>query len=102
MHTDSREFWATHHRVHVVIQTNPATRMCVDEHFIHMPQSSSWVMNNSSSHGVINDGDDRIHLMMDFANNRLFNELLQQGESVEGELMPELLSLISQNEGTGE
>ncbi|MCA9538566.1 MAG: aspartyl/asparaginyl beta-hydroxylase domain-containing protein, partial [Myxococcales bacterium] len=84
LHVDNTTHWDEHHRVHLPLITTPAARLCVDGRFAHLPAGTLWAFNNSRPHGAINDGPDRLHLMVDLPATPAVQAWLAQGEPFDG------------------
>src|SRR5690606_27517570 len=97
LHRDNTHHWDEHHRVHVPLQTTPPARLCVAGRFVHMPAGTAWAFNNSLSHGAINHGPDRIHLMLDLPPTPEVQALFDAGQRVQGERVPEALSELAKD-----
>lgn len=95
LHVDNTEHWDEHHRVHVALRTNPAARLCVASHFQHFPAGTVWGINNSRPHGALNQGPDRLHLLVDLPDTPAVREWVARGEPVDGAPDPEALSLLA-------
>lgn len=65
LHVDNLPWWDEHHRIHVPLRTSPGARLCADGHFQHLPAGTAWAFDNSRPHGALNDGPDRLHLVVD-------------------------------------
>jgi kumamolisin len=88
LHVDNTKHWDEHHRVHIPLVTTPAARLCVDGRFLHLAPGFCWAFNNSRPHGALNDGPDRLHLMVDLPPVPEVEAWLAAGEPVEGEPDP--------------
>lgn len=80
-HVDNTQHWDEHHRVHLPLSTNPAARLCVRGHFLHLPAGMLWAIDNSAPHGAHNGGvSDRLHLMVDLPSNEAVEAWLAEGQ----------------------
>lgn len=95
LHVDNTQHWDEHYRVHVPLRTNPEARLCVAGHFQHFPAGTFWSINNSVPHGALNQGPDRLHLLVDLPNTEAVRAWLGDGEPVDGAPDPDALALIS-------
>ena len=106
LHIDNTQHWDEHHRIHVPLITTPEARLCVGARFVHMPAGSVWAFNNSGVHGAINDGPERLHLVIDLPSSAAVERLLASSERVAGEPDPVALARLSENplgdQGAGE
>lgn len=84
-HIDNTAHWDEHHRVHIPLCTSPGARLCVMGRYVHMPAGSVWLFNNSRPHGAINDGPERLHLVMDWPSSPEVEALVARAQRVQGE-----------------
>lgn len=97
MHVDNTQHWDEHHRIHVPLVTSPGARLMVSGGFVHMPAGSVWAFNNSRPHGALNDGPDRLHLVVDLAGTPEVEAMLARGERVRGERDRDAVLRLSQD-----
>lgn len=95
LHIDNTEHWDNHVRIHVPLITSPAARLCVQGRFVHMPAGTVWAFNNSTMHGGLNEGPERMHLILDLPPTEAVLAWMASGRAEEGELDPVALKLIS-------
>jgi hypothetical protein len=65
-HIDVGEYFVTHDRYHIVIESPQGTRFSCGDETVVMRENELWWLDNSIMHGVENLGDSpRIHLVFD-------------------------------------
>lgn len=96
-HIDNTTHWDEHHRVHIPLVTSPQARLCVMGRYVHMPAGSVWLFNNSRPHGAINDGPERLHLVMDWPSSPAVEALVAEAERVTGERDDEATARLSED-----
>lgn len=94
LHVDNTAHWDEHHRVHVPLVTTPAARLCIGDRFLHLEAGFFWAFNNSRPHGAVNDGPERLHLMVDLPSTPEVEAWLAAGEPVEGHREPAALEKL--------
>jgi len=66
MHSDGGAFFATCHRVHVPLRTQPQVMFVVGGERVQMAVGEAWEIDNTRLHGVTNAGSEpRVHLIVD-------------------------------------
>lgn len=96
-HIDNTAHWDEHHRVHIPLCTSPGARLCVMGRYVHMPAGSVWLFNNSRPHGAINDGPERLHLVLDWPSSPEVEALVARAERVRGERDDEATARLSED-----
>ncbi|MGB0135373.1 aspartyl/asparaginyl beta-hydroxylase domain-containing protein [Dokdonella sp.] len=86
-HIDQADYFSKTIRLHVPIVTSDAVWMYCNGQSYRMRTGEIWALNNSSTHGVINDDDkcERIHLICDFLASAELEALLLSGQRDLGE-----------------
>lgn len=95
LHVDNTPHWDEHHRVHLPLRTTPQARLCVRGRFQHFPAGSIWTIDNSSPHGALNEGPDRLHLLVDLPDTEPVRAWLARGDGVDGDVDDDALAQIS-------
>ncbi len=92
-HADSGRYLDRTIRLHVAVITNPHVVMFVEGKVYHMQPGEIWAVNNSGTHGVLNDDPEhaRTHLICDFLPSPALIELIAAGESDLGVEDPQVL-----------
>ena len=85
LHIDNLPWWDEHHRIHLPLRTSPQARLCADGRFLHLPAGSLWAFDNSRPHGALNDGPERLHLVLDLPPTPAVEAWLAAGTEVPGE-----------------
>lgn len=96
-HIDNTAHWDEHHRVHVPLVTSPQARLGVMGRYVHMPAGSVWLFNNSRPHGALNDGPERLHLVMDWPSSPAVEAVVASAERVLGERDDEATARLSED-----
>jgi len=81
-HADSGRYFERTIRLHVAVTTNPRVVMFVEGKCYHMQPGEVWALNNSGTHGVLNDDTEhaRTHLICDFLPSPALAQLIAAGE----------------------
>lgn len=92
-HADSGRYFERTIRLHVAVTTNPRVVMFVEGRCYHMRPGEVWALNNSGTHGVLNDDLDhaRTHLICDFLPSPALLRLIAAGDPNLGVEDPEVL-----------
>jgi len=98
MHTDARQVWTTHHRIHVPIHTSPEAVLVVSGRGCHFAPGRAWTFDNQAPHGFANGPVERIHLIIDVAPNPSLDPLLEQAQFHEGTDATELCKRIANDD----
>jgi len=69
-HIDNGEYLNSVRRHHIPIKTNNKVLFVVNEEKKNMNIGECWEINNNKPHMVLNDGDERIHLLIDIMPNK--------------------------------
>jgi len=82
-HADSGRYLDRIIRLHIAVITNPHVVMFVEGKVYHMQPGEIWAINNSGTHGVLNDDPEhaRTHLICDFLPSPALNGLIAAGKS---------------------
>jgi len=64
-HCDTNLYWRKRMRIHIPITTNPSVIFESDGQTQHMAAGEVWVMDTWHNHSVVNQGEERIHLVVD-------------------------------------
>jgi hypothetical protein len=76
-HIDDGDYLENVRRHHIAIKTNENVLFFVDGKSKNMKVGECWEINNNKSHKVSNDGEDRIHLIIDIMpNNKIKKKIL--------------------------
>lgn len=97
LHVDNTRHWDEHHRIHVPLSTHAGARMCIGGRFEHFGAGSVWAFNNSLPHAAINDGPDRLHLVLDLPPVPEVEALINAGTRTEGAADPAALERVSRD-----
>ena len=65
-HVDTFPTIAYNNRVHIPIITNESVCLYNDPDYVWMQEGEVYLIDNTKGHGVINGGEDRIHLIVDW------------------------------------
>ncbi len=95
LHSDARTFWNEHHRIHIPLVTHEGALLCTDGNFLHLPAGSVWAFNNTRVHGSVNEGPERIHLMVDLPMSPEVEAWLATGSPEAGHADPRRLQTIA-------
>lgn len=92
-HADAGRYLDRTIRLHVAVITNPRVVMFVEGKVYNMQPGEIWAMNNSGTHGVLNDDPEhaRTHLICDFLPSPALIQLIAAGEPDLGVENPEVL-----------
>ena len=71
-HCDTSLYWLQRMRIHIPITTNPSVIFKSGEQTQHMAAGEAWVLDTWHKHSVSNQGDERIHLVVDTQGTELF------------------------------
>jgi hypothetical protein len=67
-HVDQGESFATSHRIHVPLQTNPNVQFKINGRTFHLDEGIAYEVSNLDPHAVTNRGlRDRLHFIFDYA-----------------------------------
>ena len=67
-HVDQGESFATSHRIHVPLQTNPGVQFKINGRSFHLEEGIAYEVSNLDPHAVANRGlRDRLHFIFDYA-----------------------------------
>lgn len=97
LHVDNTPHWDEHHRLHLPLVTTPDARLAVLGRFLHLPAGHLIAFNNSRPHGAINDGPERLHLVLDVPPGPEIDALLAAGTHLPGEPDPRALARLSED-----
>ena len=91
-HADAGRYLDRIIRLHVAVITNPQVVMFVEGKVYRMQSSEIWALNNSGTHGALNDDPDhaRTHLICDFLPSPALIQLISAGEPDLGVEDPEV------------
>lgn len=97
-HADSGRYFERTIRLHVAVDTNPHVVMFVAGKCYRMQPSEVWALNNSGTHGVLNDDPvhARTHLICDFLPSAALIELIGAGDAGLGVADPDVLRRFEQ------
>ncbi len=92
-HADSGRYFERTIRIHVAVVTNPSVVMFVESKVYHMWPGEVWCLNNSGTHGVLNDDpvNARTHLICDFLPSPALIQLIASGDADLGVKDPQIL-----------
>lgn len=66
-HVDAGEYFGKNNRIHIPIVTNEKCIFEVDGEEVNMKEGEIWEINNNDKpHSVTNNGEDRVHLLIDW------------------------------------
>lgn len=82
IHIDNGEYFEKTIRIHIPVITNPQAIMIADGQRFHMRVGEVWALNNSGTHGVLNENEKlaRTHLICDYLPSEHLLSLLARGE----------------------
>lgn len=67
-HVDQGESFATSHRIHVPLETNPGVQFKIGGRNFHLEEGIAYEVSNLDPHAVMNRGlRDRLHFIFDYA-----------------------------------
>ena len=90
VHIDNGDYFERTIRIHFPVVTNPQAIMVADGQLFHMRVGEVWALNNSGSHGVLNESETqaRTHLICDYLPSEHLLNLLAKGERSLGVNIP--------------
>lgn len=91
IHTDNGEYFEKTIRIHIPIVTNTQAVMIAGGQSFHMRVGEVWALNNSGTHGVLNQHETlaRTHLICDYLPSDNLLSLLARGERNLGVTVPQ-------------
>lgn len=75
-HIDEVGYYEQGHRIHIPLITNPLCIFTVDGVEKNFDVGETFELNNTVSHSVINNGNDRIHIIIDLVGSSYFEDCI--------------------------
>jgi len=63
------------HRIHIPIITNENVLFHVGDETVNMKEGEMWEIDNTTKHSVVNNGEDRVHLILDWITYEDYNKM---------------------------
>ncbi len=94
-HQDSIRTWFDMYRVHIPIVTNSGAHLIVNNRSQHLEAGYAWSFDNQADHGVVNGGEERVHLIFDVPFSDKLAHQVDQADCLPGESVSEHIEKIS-------